>query len=357
MRYKIYTKTEKAWDVMLEALERAKSSILFEMYIFVDDTSDTHDFIEILSSKASSGVSVKVILDSFGSQSLSSASVKKLRDSGVELFFFKTLFRTTHRKTLIIDGNTAFIGGINVRKFFKKWDDLLIKVEGRIVDRVLRSFARIYKRCGGKDREVLKYDDEGEVHLEKGKIWFFEHYPPRNSSKLKKYYKDKIKFARKKILIITPYLMPNHWVVKSLKKAAKRGVKIEIIIPRFATNPKLANIPNYLYMHKLNKYGIQFFLTPEMNHSKVMIVDDEEGILGSQNMDILSFNFNMESGVFFSDQGLIEEINQVAENWKSNSIIYSPDMRKVKLFDYFLTFCFGTFEHAIDFFNSVTKPF
>ena len=110
--------------------------------------------------------------------------------------------------------------------------------------------------------------------------------------------------------------MPNHWVVKALKKASKRGVKVEIILPRIATHPKIANVPNYFYMHKLYKHGIKFFLTEKMNHSKIMLVDGEEGILGSQNVDIISFDFNMESGVFFTDLNLIKELEEVIENWK-----------------------------------------
>lgn len=357
MRYKIYTKTEKAWDAMFSAISHAKNSILLEMYIFVDDTSDSHDFIEILSQKALAGVSVKVILDAFGSTSLSGVSIEKLKKAGVELFFFRTLFRVTHRKILIIDEKTAFVGGINVRKFFKKWDDLLIKFEGKIVKYVLKSFARIYRDCGGKDANILKYNDNKILPYQKGKIWFFEHLPPANSSKLKKYYRDKITLARKKILIITPYFMPNHWVIRALKKAAKRGVKIEIILPRFAANPKIANIPNYFYMHKLNKHGIKFFLTKEMNHSKIMLVDDCEGIVGSQNIDILSFDFNMESGVFFTEPSLILELNQIAEEWKKDSELYSPYMRSTSIFDLFLGFCFSIFEHVVNFFNKLTQPF
>lgn len=351
MRYKIYTKTEKVWDAMLYAISHAKSSILFEMYIFVDDTSDSHDFIEILSQKALSGVKVKVIFDAFGSE-MTDSSVKKLKDAGVELFFFKTLFRVTHRKILIIDEQTAFIGGINIKKFFKKWDDLAIRIEGKIVKHILRSFAHIYKNCGGKDQFVLKYDKV--LRIQKGKIWFFEHYPPKNSFRLNKYYRDKIELAKEKILISTPYFMPNHWLIKALKKASKKGVRVEIIMPRFATNPKITNIPNYFYMHKLHKHGIKFFLTEEMLHSKMMLVDGKEGILGSQNIDIISFDFNMESGVFFTEPSLISELNQIAEDWKKNSILYSPKMRSTHLLDNFYEFCFGVFEYAVKIFNKFT---
>lgn len=352
MRYKIYTRTDKAWDAMLYAISHAKSSILFEMYIFVDDTSDTHDFIEILREKALSGLKVKVIFDAFGS-SVSSESVKKLRDAGVELFFYRTLFRVTHRKILVVDERTAFVGGINIKKFFKKWTDLSMKVEGRIVESILKSYAGMYRDCGGRDEFVLKYEKKMNVH--KGRIWFLEHHPLKNSFQLKKYYSGRIDLARTNIFIATPYFMPNRWVVKALKRASKRGVKIEIILPLMATHPKAANISNYHFMHKLYKHGVKFFLTKDMNHSKIMLVDGEEGILGSQNVDILSFDFNMESGVFFTDPDLIRELNQVVEDWKKDSIPYSPILRDSHLPDYFLGFCFDFFEHVVFFFNKFTQ--
>jgi len=351
MRYKIYTSNEKAWDAMLTAIRRAKNSIFFEMYIFVDDTHDTHDFIETLRQKASSGVKVKMIFDSFGSE-ITDTSIKKLKEAGVEILFFNRLFRHTHRKMLIIDEKTVFIGGTNIKKFFKKWNDFLVRMEGKIVEYILRSFAHAYKNCGGKDLLVLKHDKT--LHIQKGKVWFYEHSPFRGAFRLNKYYRNKIENAHDKILIITPYLMPNRWLIKALKRASKRGIKVEIIIPRVATHPKMANIPNYFYMHKLYKYGISFFLTNEMNHSKIMLVDDSEGILGSQNIDILSFELNMESGVFFTEPNLITELNQVVEIWKKDSVAYSPKMRSTHLFDHFLEFCFGMFEHAVKFFNKIT---
>ncbi len=356
VRYKIYTKTEMAWDAMFSAIRQAKSSIFLEMYIFADDTADTHDFVEILSQKALSGLKVKVIFDAFGSE-VTNDSVKKLKDAGVELFFFRTLFRTNHRKILVIDEEISFVGGANIYKFFKRWDDLMVKLDGKVVTFILRSFARVYKSLGGKDPFVLKYDKELGASKSKGKVWFFEHFPPKNSFRLHKYYRDKIDFAKEKIMITTPYFMPNRWLVKALKKASKRGVEVEILIPRYALHPKASNIPNYFYIHKLYKHGIKFFLTKEMNHSKIMLVDGREGILGSQNMDILSFDFDMESGVFFSEPSLIKELSSVIEEWKRDSVTYHPKMRDTHLLDHFLEFCFGSFEYAVKIFNRLTKIF
>lgn len=353
MRYKIYTKTEKAWDSMFFAMNKAKSSIFFEMYTFIDNTGDTHDFVDILWRKAKEGVRIKIIVDSFGSSELTEVSLKKLKDVGVEIFFFRTLFRHTHRKLLIIDERIAYVGGINITKFYKKWDDLQIKVEGKVIRYMIQSFARIYKDCGGKDILVLKYDKD--INIQKGKVWFFEHSPLKESFRLSKYYKEKIYNAKNKILIVTPYFMPNRWVIKALKKASKRGVRVEIIMPKVADHPRIANVANYFYMHKLYKHNVDFFLTKDMLHSKMMLIDDTEGILGSQNIDILSFELNIESGIFFTDSNIVKELNEVAENWKKDSVPYSPKMRDTHLLDHFLEFCFTTFEHAVRGYNKFTE--
>ncbi len=351
MRYKIYTKTEKAWDAMLSTIANAKSSILIEMYIFAEDTSDTHNFIEILAQKALSGVKVKTVIDSSGFE-ISDSSFKKLKNSGVELLFFKTPFRFTHRKIIIVDEHIAFIGGINIKRLYERWDDLLVKIEGKVVKHIIRSFTRAYKDCGGIDQFILKHDKD--LPITKGKVWFLENFPPRNSFRLSKYYKNKIELAKEKIIIITPYLIPNRWLVKALKEASKRGVTIEIIIPKVADHPAIANIPNYFYMHKLHKHGINFFLTKEMNHSKLMLVDNREGILGSQNMDIMSFDLNVESGIFFTDPNLIQELSQVTDSWKKDSVLYHPKMRSTHLFDHFLDLVSFAFENIVKFFNKLT---
>ncbi|MEK9182504.1 MAG: phosphatidylserine/phosphatidylglycerophosphate/cardiolipin synthase family protein [Patescibacteria group bacterium] len=353
VRYKIYTKTEQVWDAMLESINQARSSIFLEMYIFSDNTSDTHDFVEILRQKAISGIKVKIIFDSFGSGgNLLEKSLAKLKDAGVELFFFKKLFRYTHRKVLVIDESVAFIGGVNINKFFKKWHDLHIKIEGKIVNHIMRSFARVYKKCGGRDPFVLQYDKSRLI--QRGKIWFFEHFSDKSSFRLNKYYRNKIDGAEEKISIVTPYFMPNRWVINALKRAAERGVAVEIVMPKVATNPKIANWSNYLYMNKLFPSGVKFFLTNEMIHSKLMIIDGKEGILGSQNVDVLSFDLGMESGIFFTEKKLVDNLANVVFRWKGDSVMFTPKMRNNYFFDHLINFSLSAFEYAIKIFNRFT---
>ncbi|OGI57990.1 hypothetical protein A2727_00250 [Candidatus Nomurabacteria bacterium RIFCSPHIGHO2_01_FULL_37_110] len=350
MHYKIYTNTEQAWDVMLESISAATSSIFFEMYIFSDNTFASHNFVDILSQKSISGVKVKMVIDSFAN--LSDNSLKKLKDAGVELFFFKKLFRSTHRKVLVVDEKVAFIGGININKFFRKWHDLQVRIEGKIVNHVMRSFARVYKKCGGRDPFVLKYDKQRLS--QRGKIWFFEHFSHRGPFRLNKYYRDKIDYAKESILIVTPYLMPNQWLIVALKRAVERGVNVEIVMPKVATNPKIANWSNYLYMNKLYQYGVKFSLTNEMIHSKVMLIDEQEGILGSQNVDVFSFDFNMEAGIFFTEKKLIDNLYDITRHWKEDSVLFTPKMRNNYFFDHILDFSFRIFEYIIKCFNYFT---
>ena len=116
---------------MLGSIKQAKSSIFLEMYIFSDNTYETHNFIEILRQKSLAGVKIKIIMSFFVPTGGGEDSLEVLRSAGVEIFFFKKLFRYTHRKVLIIDEKVAFIGGININKFYKKWHDLQIKVDGK----------------------------------------------------------------------------------------------------------------------------------------------------------------------------------------------------------------------------------
>src|SRR3989338_2506019 len=143
MRYKFYTTSEKAWDAMIEAIAGAKRSIFIEMYIFVDNT-DQHNFFKILEAKARMGVKVKIIIDSFGSNELSQNTIVKLKNSGAELLFFNYWLKHTHKKILVVDESTAFLGGVNIHKLFQKWIDLQVSFTGPIVKSVIRSFAKSF---------------------------------------------------------------------------------------------------------------------------------------------------------------------------------------------------------------------
>jgi len=148
MKYRLYTTSQKAWDGMFKAMAAAQKSIYLEMYIFLDDTQATHNFLGLLKDKARAGVAVVIIADAFGSSSLRQGAAEELRAAGAEFIFFSHWLKHLHRKILIIDGRVAFIGGVNIKEQTRNWRDLQLRLTGRIVRPLLRSFALSYKAAG-----------------------------------------------------------------------------------------------------------------------------------------------------------------------------------------------------------------
>ncbi|MFA5754140.1 MAG: phosphatidylserine/phosphatidylglycerophosphate/cardiolipin synthase family protein [Patescibacteria group bacterium] len=331
MKYKLYTTSQKAWDGMLKAIRLAKHSIYLEMYIFLDDIRETHDFLGLLKAKARAGIEVVIIADAFGSASLKGLAVKELKSAGIEFIYFSHWFRRLHRKILIIDNRIAFLGGVNIEEKIRHWRDLQIGVSGRIVKPLLKSFALIYKKVGGRKENILKYSRLPLV--QKLKSWITDNFSAASKLYyLNEYYRTRIAAAKKSIKIVTPYLLPPRWLLARLDEACRRNVQVDIIIPE-DTDVKPLNKINYLNACRMSAFGINFFRLPFMNHAKLMLIDDEEGVIGSQNMDILSFNLNMEAGVFFRQKGLVDDLRRIVEHWKNEAVFFKVPFRSIKLSD------------------------
>lgn len=336
MKYKLYTTSQKAWSGMYEAMSIAKKSIYIEMYIFLGDTSSTHDFISLLKTKAISGLEVVVIADAYGSSELSPEIITELKEAGAEFMFFTHWFKRTHRKIVIIDNEVAFLGGVNIKETIRHWNDLQIKISGKIVKTLLKSFAYTYEMVGGQKKNILFYS---RLPLkQKLKSWIIDNLTKKNSQfRLSDNYIKHIAESRESIRIVTPYLMPPRRLLIALDRARKRGVEIEILIPQ-DTDIKILNKVNYLSARRLISLGIRVYLSKEMNHAKILLIDGEEGLIGSQNIDILSFNFNMEAGVFFKQKHLVSDLNKIFNKWMTDSKLLSAGNYKLKLYDRFLIF-------------------
>lgn len=334
MRYRLYTTSHKAWDGMFKAMATAVSSIYIEMYTFLDDTEKTHDFLTLLKDKARSGVEVVIIADVYGSLSLRSAAVEGLREAGAEFFYFSRWFRRTHRKILIIDNKIAFLGGVNIVEETRHWFDLQIELRGRIIFPILRSFAYAYEMVGGKKDSILHH--RRLAFIPRIKSWITDNLPgTARKYYLNDYYKKRIIAAKRSLRIVTPYLLPPRWLIALLDDACRRGVSVEIMVPN-DTDIKVVNKVNYLNACRLAALGVRFYLLPMMNHAKIMLIDGEEGVIGSQNMDVLSFNWNIEVGVFFRQKKLVQDLEKITEHWKKASIDFSAAKQKITIGDRFL---------------------
>lgn len=302
---------------MLSAISLAGRSVYLEMYIFEEDTKG-FDFISELERKAREGLKVILILDSLGSYDLKAASVDRLRVAGVEVLFFSHFWKRTHRKLLIVDEHIVFIGGVNISRHYAPWRDLQVRLSGaKFAESALQSFRKVYLSLGGKDPELLVH--RHAPTLERAKLWFIEHGMQAKRNTLRRYYEEHIAAAKEHITLVTPYFIPRRWLIAQLHTAILRGVKVSVIIPSKTDHPIIDRV-NYRYLSLFRNMGATCLVTPEMNHAKAMVIDDTSAIVGSHNLDALSFEHNIEGGVFFEEKHMVEQLAAIIADWKKNAM-------------------------------------
>jgi cardiolipin synthase len=320
MKYLFYTTSQTAWEGLRKAIEKAEKSIYLEMYIFVDDTPEADYLIETFCRKAEKGVEVRIILDGFGSYGLSRKAIDKLQGSGVEILFFKKIFRRLHRKFVVIDEKVGFLGGVNIHKTARLWNDLLVRLEGPILRSMIRSFRRTYEACGGTDPYILHYEAKPAI-LGRTRTWILEHFPAIRTFRLRDTYIETMMKAEHTITFVTPYFLPHQWLITLMKESVRRGLKVEVVVP-LETDILFLTTANRYYMSLLAGYGVTFYQTKEMTHAKLLVIDDKLALLGSNNIDALSFDFNAEIGVFFQNEAAIKDLRAIVNKWKATSTIF-----------------------------------
>ncbi len=304
---------------MLVAIQGAEKSVFLEMYI-LDDDSRGHQFFKALEEASLRGVRVIAILDVVGSFDILSNAVATLRAAGAEVLYASFFWKRLHRKILIVDEASAFIGGVNVGKKYARWKDLQVEVRGGVIPAALRSFARVYRKCGGKadlGAEVAAALDTGAFR--RARLWFVDHGIGKRRMEFRRYYEERIDGAEKSIVLVTPYLFPPRWLIARLHQAVIRGVKVEVLLPK-STDHRMVDSVNRSYAACLAGFGADCSFTEGMNHAKAMLVDRKEGVIGSQNLDMLSFNWNIEAGVFFSDPAMVADLAQIIDAWKAEAL-------------------------------------
>lgn len=341
--YKFYKNTREAWGAMYEALLSAEKSILWETYILADDISGQR-FVDLLCAKASSGVDVRIIVDAIGSVDLSNKAIKMLRECHVKVLkyndpwefhwklreWLRRVWTRSHRKLLIVDEEVSFVGGVNVENAAIGWDDLQVRLTGKIVRQLVYRFAKDYSHSGGRKDEIRKWLKPKRVALEKfkEKVKFILHYPVifGRKSKLKSLYYKSLALAKDSFTLVTPYYTPDLDFIRLITEARKRGVRVNIISP-MRPDVWIFKILGKFFLEASVKAGATVYLLPNMNHAKVMEVDNKIGTVGSANLTERSMFWNRESGVVFEEARMIEELNIILDDWKKQATI----MKEIQL--------------------------
>lgn len=333
--YKFYRTTNDALQAMREAIFGAQKSIYWEIYSLIDD-SVGGPFIDILCEKARAGLEVKVIVDAIGSFELSRLAISRLRGAGVDVVYYntisprlamfswaKSLGRRNHRKILIIDKDIVYIGGVNVAKIYSTWNDLHVRITGKVVAPLLRSFARSYIHCGGNKKNVRHLLNSKfilEVEEIKKRLKFILNSPVHlKFSRTREIFLNSLSKTNSKFNLLTPYFVPDRKFFYLVDEARERGVVVDLFLP-FRPDHKFIEWVGGFYSKMAHKHGINVYLSRIMNHGKAMTADNAVGFVGSANYTPRSFFNNEEAGILFTDNMMVEELNLIFDDWRKTGI-------------------------------------
>jgi cardiolipin synthase len=306
----------EAYPAMLEAIRGARRSIRLETYMFITDAVGEL-FGQALAEAAERGVHVKVLYDAVGSWTSRKSFFESLRQRGVDIRPFKPirlgqslrhLVRRDHRKILVVDGEVAFIGGVNISAHWApegqgaNWRDDVLRIEGPAVHDLERRFRATWRMAFQEIRDWMHHHrPRWHVHRPRGDVALAVLSSRRS---IHRAYLHAIQRARRSVLVAAAYFVPDRKMVAALREAAQRGVEVSLLLNAKSDHPLLEHATRAFY-EKLLTAGVKIFEWQRgVLHAKTAVVDGVWGTLGSFNLERLSMRFNHEVNVVFADRHL-----------------------------------------------------
>ncbi|MFP7298564.1 cardiolipin synthase [Neobacillus niacini] len=301
-------------------LKNAQFHIHILFYIVRDDQF-TQQFFDILKAKARDGIEVRLLVDRIGSHKVKKNAINELRAAGVQFafsnrirlpFLFYSSQVRNHRKISIIDGKIGYLGGFNVGKEYidqdpklTPWRDYHLKITGESIPFLQREFFIDWNEYSSEK----VHPDVYAPQQPKGSVP--HQYVPTEVGFLEDKYLSLIKNAKKSIIIGTPYFIPSNKLIHELMTAAKRGIKITIVVP-FITDHMLVQEASYRYLRLMLKSGAQVFQYKNgFYHAKSIIIDDTLCDIGTANFDKRSIFLNKEINCYFYDPAFVNRFKEV----------------------------------------------
>jgi cardiolipin synthase len=310
----------EAFPAMLAAIAAARRFIHFETYILRSDEIG-HRFGDAFVEKARAGVEVRVLYDALGSISIDPAYVEDLRSAGAQViaynplkpwrrrFGLARLGRRNHRKILVVDGTVGFTGGLNIGEEYAPaaeggggWHDMHVRLEGPIVHDLEASFRRIWIRAGGDPFPPAPDPTRATPARGQALTMVIDNKELRSRMDIRRAYLHAIANARETILIENAYFIPDMGIRWALRRAVRRGVSVQIVVPSISDVPAVQWASRYLYRWLLDA-GVRIFSYSErMMHAKTAVIDGVWSTIGSYNLDYRSLFYNLEVVVEIIDR-------------------------------------------------------
>lgn len=326
---KLLVNGENKFPEVLQAIQQAKHHLHIEYYIYEDDEIG-QQLANAMISKAKEGVKVRFIYDDFGSRDIRKKLVPKLIENGVEAYpFLKVHFillanrlnYRNHRKIIVIDGHTSFVGGINVSdRYINKnneqlyWRDTHLRIDGPGTQYLQYLFLCDWNFCSDSTLQPNKYffPSGSQQKVEENKIVQIAASGPDSESPTILFsILQAINLATKEILITSPYFIPGESLLDALTISSLSGISVKLLVPG-KSDSILVNSAARSYYNDLLKAGVEIYQYQKgFIHAKTMVTDKKVAIVGTANMDFRSFDLNFEVNAIVYDTEIASELNDI----------------------------------------------
>jgi cardiolipin synthase len=344
---------------VFECIAAARREVLLETFILFEDKVGKGLHAALLKA-AANGAQVDITLDGYGSPDLSARFITTLTDAGVRVHMFDpgprlwgmrtNLFRRMHRKIVVVDSERAFVGGINYSADHladfgpQAKQDYAVEIQGPLVANV-RTFVCKALAAGQRNARQTwltrlreRFSARAEARAEKAaetaaeearstspdgnhgaQALFVTRDNRKHSSDIERHYRIAIRAARKQVIIANAYFFPGYRLLREMRKAARRGVDVRLILQGEPDMPIVKTAATMLY-HHLMKSGVHIYEYCERPlHGKVAVSDSEWATVGSSNLDPLSLSLNLEANVIIRDVAFNKHLTERLEFLMANS--------------------------------------
>ncbi|WP_033336914.1 phospholipase D-like domain-containing protein [Thioalkalivibrio thiocyanodenitrificans] len=355
-QYRLLMDGETFLPAMLEAIDGARLYLMLELYL-VEDGQCAGRFVNALSGAAARGVDVYILLDGYAGRGLSSAHRRQLADAGARLAFHNPLelrrwrlaLWRDHRKLLLVDGETAYVGGMGITDDFDPqvrgdaaWHDCMLAVEGPCVADWQQLFASEWRRWAGHCEPLPPTPAPGDSGMTDGQVAGALRHGGRTvmSSVL-----AAIVRSRRRVWIATGYFVPTRRLRRALVRAARQGVDVSLLLPGPATDHPAVWHAGRRFYGRLLRAGVRIHeYAPRFMHAKMVLCDDWASV-GSSNLDHWTLRWNMEANQNVMRADFAAELARVFEADFAQSTLWTREQWSARgRWQRFKEWLFGTLD-------------
>jgi cardiolipin synthase len=325
------------------SIRAAEHEVLLETFIVFDDKVG-RELQQALLRAAGRGAKVDVLVDGWGSPDLPSSFTQPLQEAGVKLRSFEpaqrlfgariNMLRRMHRKLVVVDGQRAFVGGINYSADHLAdfgplaKQDYAVEIEGPLVGQIhafcraslaapqpaRRLWLQQWRQRRASDDDVGPSDNTDIAAAEGARAAFVTRDNRSQRNDIERHYRAAVRTARHRVLIANAYFFPGYRLLRDLRHAARRGVQVDLVLQGRPDQAWVQRASELLYGY-LMRAGVRVYLYSERPlHAKVAVVDDRWATVGSSNLDPTSLSLNLEANIVVRDAAFATQLREQIEH-------------------------------------------